>query len=105
MRHRAVFKSALESGISRDVHGHLARNVSVAKRQLDGVDERLQFSRGSADALPFRNEAFDAVLSMRFMPHIATQQRRIMLSEMARVSRRWVVFSNTYSNRWYEYRR
>ena len=79
--------------------------ISVAKRQLDGAAGRVKFSRGSADALPFRNEAFDAVLSMRFMPHIATHQRRVMLGEMARVSRRWVVFSSTYSNRWYEYRR
>jgi ubiquinone/menaquinone biosynthesis C-methylase UbiE len=79
--------------------------INVAKRRLYGADGRLQFSRSSADALPFCNEAFDAVLSMRFMPHIATQQRRIMLGEMARVSRRWVVFSNSYSNRWYEYRR
>jgi ubiquinone/menaquinone biosynthesis C-methylase UbiE len=79
--------------------------INVAKRRLSGADGRLQFSRGSADALPFCNDAFDAVLSMRFMPHIATQQRRIMLGEMARVSRRWVVFSNSYSNRWYKYRR
>ena len=79
--------------------------IEVAKSRLHGADGRLQFSRASADALPFCNEAFDAVVSMRFLPHIATQQRRIMLGEMARVSRRWVVFSNTYSNRWYEYRR
>ena len=52
-----------------------------------------------------RDEAFDAVVSMRFLPHIPTRQRRVMLGEMARVSRRWVVFSNTYSNRWYPYRR
>ena len=75
--------------------------IDVAKRRLHGADGRLQFSRGSADALPFCDEAFDAVVSMRFLPHIPTQQRRVMLGEMARVSRRWVVFSNTYSNRWY----
>lgn len=79
--------------------------INVAKSRLQHVGRHLQFSRGSADALPFCDEAFDAVLSMRFMPHIATQQRRIMLAEMARVSRRWVLFSNSYSNCWYGYRR
>ena len=79
--------------------------IEVARRQLHGADGRLHFSRGSADALPFRNGSFDAVVSMRFLPHIPTQQRRVMLGEMARVSRRWVIFSNTYSDRWYEYRR
>lgn len=79
--------------------------IDVARSRLHGADGRLHFSRGSADALPFCNDAFDAVVSMRFLPHIATQQRRIMLGEMARVSRRWVIVSNTYSSRWYEYRR
>jgi ubiquinone/menaquinone biosynthesis C-methylase UbiE len=79
--------------------------IEVARSRLDGADRRLHFSRVSADALPFCDEAFDAVVSMRFLPHIPTHQRRVMLGEMARVSRRWVIFSNTYSNRWYEYRR
>jgi ubiquinone/menaquinone biosynthesis C-methylase UbiE len=79
--------------------------IEVAKSRLPAADRRLHFGRASADALPFSNEAFDAVVSMRFLPHIPTQQRRVMLREMARVSRRWVVCSYTYSNRWYQYRR
>jgi hypothetical protein len=42
---------------------------------------------------------------MRFLPHIATTQRRLMLREMARVSRHWIVFSNSYSSPWYSGRR
>ncbi len=79
--------------------------IEVARRRLNDRSDRVQFSRGSAAALPFSGNAFDAVVSMRFMPHFATESRRIMLKEMARVSRRWVVFSNSFSNEWYAGRR
>ena len=50
--------------------------------------------RASGLALPFRDGAFEGVLSIRFLPHLADSSERIQaLSEMARVSRRWVLVS------------
>ena len=85
-----------------DISGEM---IQVARRRIAETGAALPAGRASADALPFRNESFDAVLSMRFLPHIAGEPRRRMLREMARVSRRWVFFSNSFSNSWYKGRR
>lgn len=79
--------------------------IDVARKRVAGPDRHLPATRGSADALPFAGSCFDAVLSMRFLPHISRDLRRLMLGELARVSRRWVVFSNSYSSGWYKGRR
>jgi ubiquinone/menaquinone biosynthesis C-methylase UbiE len=79
--------------------------IEVARSRVAAVDAKLPVSRGSAAALPFAADSFDAVLSIRFLPHIAGEQRRIMLKEMARVSRKWVFFSNSFSSGWYRGRR
>jgi ubiquinone/menaquinone biosynthesis C-methylase UbiE len=79
--------------------------IQVARSRIAAAGGKLSASRGSADALPFANGSFDAVLSIRFLPHIAAGQRRVMLKEMARVSRRGVFFSNTFSSGWYKSRR
>ena len=79
--------------------------IQVAQSRIADVGGQLPASRGSADALPFANESFDAVLSIRFLPHISAEPRRLMLREMARVSRRWVFFSNSFSSAWYKSRR
>jgi ubiquinone/menaquinone biosynthesis C-methylase UbiE len=79
--------------------------IQVAQGRVANNGGELPASRGSADALPFRNDSFDAVLSIRFLPHIAGESRRLMLKEMARVSRRWVFISNSISSGWYNGRR
>lgn len=79
--------------------------IQVAQGRIANSGGQLPASRGSADALPFTDESFDAVLSIRFLPHIASEPRRLMLREMARISRRWVFFSNSYSSGWYTGRR
>jgi SAM-dependent methyltransferase len=79
--------------------------IQVARGRIANSGGRLSASRGSADALPFGDGSFDAVLSIRFLPHIDTDLRRRMLKEMARVSRRWIFFSNSFSSGWYKGRR
>jgi ubiquinone/menaquinone biosynthesis C-methylase UbiE len=79
--------------------------IQVAQARIANSGGQLTASRGSADALPFRDGSFDAVLSIRFLPHIDSEPRRRMLKEMARVSRRWVFFSNSFSSAWYKGRR
>ncbi len=41
--------------------------------------------------LPFRDDAFDVVISIRFLFHVPRALRPALLAEMARVSRRWLV--------------
>jgi len=78
--------------------------IQVARERM-GRNGISRFSRASVTALPFMDGSFDVVLSMRFLPHLPTEQRRIIFPELARVSRRWVLFSNSYSNGWYSTRR
>ena len=78
--------------------------IQVARERL-GLNGSGRFARASAEALPFPNGSFDVVMSMRFLPHFSTEQRRKIFPELARVSRRWVLFSNSYTDGWYCARR
>ncbi len=52
------------------------------------------YVQADATVLPFRDAAFDAVVSMRFIYHLPSHRQRVQaLSEMARTSRRWVAVS------------
>ncbi len=67
-------------------------DLNPAMLRLLGPD--LPALRATGLALPFRDGAFEGVLSIRFLPHLADPSQRIRaLSEMARVSRRWVLVS------------
>ena len=85
-----------------DISGEM---IDVARQRIANAGGYLPALRASADGLPFPNESFDAVISMRFLPHISDESRRLMLREMARVSKRWVIFSNSFSSSWYRGRR
>jgi len=78
--------------------------IQVARNRLD-LNGSGRFARASAEALPFPDGSFDVVMSMRFLPHFSTAQRREIFPELARVSRRWVLFSNSYTDGWYCTRR
>lgn len=69
------------------------------RAQTIGVADHLEFLRGDAGRLPFPDNAFDAVLAMRFF-HLAPTPAAF-ISEMKRVSRELVVFDtfNSYSAR------
>lgn len=47
--------------------------------------------RCDVEGLPFRDGGFDVVLSIRFLFHLPTEVRRRAVSEMARVSREWLI--------------
>ncbi|MCD6404838.1 MAG: class I SAM-dependent methyltransferase [Planctomycetes bacterium] len=52
------------------------------------------YVQADATALPFGDAAFDAVVSMRFIYHLPSRRQRVKaLSEMARVSRKWIAVS------------
>lgn len=51
--------------------------------------------QASAHALPFRDAAFDLVLCARLLHHFGgAAERRAVLRELARVSRRWLIASH-----------
>ena len=51
---------------------------------------------GDGAALPFRERSFDLVCAFDTLEHIPAGQRRTFLSEMARVSARYVVLAGPY---------
>jgi len=59
--------------------------------------DRRRRVRADALALPFADGAFDGVLCMRLLPHLAKEQRLRALAELARVSRAWVLVSFFHS--------
>ena len=82
--------------------GRLVDALARGDRRVTGADRSLQMLRAcpgiarvvQADArhLPFRDDAFDGVVCMRFLFHLRNPaERQAVLSEMARVARRLVV--------------
>ncbi|HEU4346114.1 MAG TPA: methyltransferase domain-containing protein [Candidatus Binatia bacterium] len=68
------------------------------------------YVRATALCLPFRDRAFELVLSVRLCHHIREPQERLhYLLEIMRVSRKWVVFTYfdtaSIKNRTHEFRR
>lgn len=55
-----------------------------------------KFQQADGEALPFADDAFDAVLSVRFFNLVPSEPRRRILKEMRRVSRRWLVVASGY---------
>jgi len=68
--------------------------IKLLKKNKDNKFEKV---RGDAETLPFKNNSFDCVTSMRFMIHY--DDLSIFLKEMSRVSRKYIVFDtpNKYS--------
>jgi len=73
--------------------------IRVARRKLGRTYPVFQCS---ADAIPLRDRALDAVFAIRFLFHLDAEGRRRVLTEMARVSRRWVIVDirHRYNLRW-----
>jgi ubiquinone/menaquinone biosynthesis C-methylase UbiE len=52
----------------------------------------VSFTQCSVEELPFRDASFDLTFTMRFLLHLPPPLRQVALSELARVSKRWVFF-------------
>jgi SAM-dependent methyltransferase len=76
--------------------------VAMEKKPGDGV----AFVQSDAESLPFRDDALDCVVSMRFLFHADPSTRGRILREMRRVSRRWLIldYRHRYSTRYVVWR-
>jgi SAM-dependent methyltransferase len=67
-----------------DVNSYLLREAA-ALTKAEGLDGRIEFQEGDAEALPFASESFDVTLSFTVMEEVDADR---MLAEMLRVTRR-----------------
>jgi SAM-dependent methyltransferase len=64
------------------------------------------YLQADAEHIPLADAAVDCVVSIRFMFHVDPATRRVILREMGRVARRWVVvdYRHRYTPRWLVWR-
>lgn len=99
---RTVLDMPCETGrftghLAREGYSVVAADISVpmmrqarAKPELENP-HILGYLQADAEHIPLANGAVDSVVSIRFMFQVDPATRRVMLREMGRVSRRWVV--------------
>jgi ubiquinone/menaquinone biosynthesis C-methylase UbiE len=95
----------LENGlkvIGGDISGQM---MAVARKRLSGAKGGINFCRMDLTRLPLRDDAVTGAFSIRFLPHIPSSERILMLSELRRISQKWVVISVSISNPWHRLRR
>jgi ubiquinone/menaquinone biosynthesis C-methylase UbiE len=95
----------LEKGlkvIGGDISGQM---MAVARRRIGATNGKIVFCRMDLTRLPLRDAAVAGVFSIRFLPHIPPAERILMLSELRRVARQWVVISVSISSPWHRLRR
>jgi len=98
-----VFQLLSQEGIKfvgSDIsHAMLLEASRKPKPHIDGL---IGLVMCDAERLPFKDEVFDAVICIRFMFHVPREIQLRILSEMKRVSARWVIveFRHRYTARY-----
>jgi ubiquinone/menaquinone biosynthesis C-methylase UbiE len=82
-----------------------AEMIAVARRRTARWNGRVGFTRMDFAQMPLGPGTVDAVLCVRFLPHLAPAERVEVLREFSRVSRRWVVLTLSISTPWHRLRR
>jgi ubiquinone/menaquinone biosynthesis C-methylase UbiE len=84
------------SDISAEMMGQAMKLDSVRHENIKG------YVRADAEALPFKSNAVDCLMSIRFLFHVDRDTRVRMLREFGRVARRWVIadYRHKYSLRY-----
>lgn len=99
-----------ESVIESDWSFYMLQFTRERQRDRSPEGIRSAYVRATALCLPFQDQAFDVVLSVRLCHHIREQSERLQyVREIMRVSSQWVVFTyfdqNSIRNRLREFRR
>ncbi|GMR12276.1 MAG: hypothetical protein BMS9Abin29_0465 [Gemmatimonadota bacterium] len=91
--------------LARDGYRVAATDISremmkVGRERIGAIDNIRGHVQAEAERLPFRDGAFDCVVSIRFLHHLDPDTRVVVLREMARVAR-WLVvdYRHRYSYR------
>lgn len=82
-----------------------AEMLGVAKRRTAQWSDSICFSRMNFLEMGLADRAVTAVFTIRFLVHIAPEDRLRMLREFRRVTERWVVMSMSLSTPWHRLRR
>jgi ubiquinone/menaquinone biosynthesis C-methylase UbiE len=78
-----------------------ASMLGQARLRLDRARARVPLVVTDGYATAFRPGAFDCVTAIRLFQHLAPEQRRLILAEMARLSRRFVIVTVMYTSAYY----
>lgn len=70
--------------------------MRVAKEKFQG--DNISFACIDAENMKLESNSFDCITCIRLMGHVPPKSRTKMLSEMARVSRNWVLVTFYFSN-------
>lgn len=72
--------------------------MAVARRKLGKWENRVAYHQANLIDLPFGDGMFDLISCVRLFGHFPSHRRTVMLREMARVTRRWVVAGYFYDH-------
>jgi ubiquinone/menaquinone biosynthesis C-methylase UbiE len=71
--------------------------MSHARRRTEAYGSRVNFEKADIEGLLYEDNAFSAIAVIRLLHHIPGELHRKVLSEIYRVTKKWVVI--TYSNK------
>jgi SAM-dependent methyltransferase len=104
-----IVKNSANRVVECDWSFHL---LKLARDKGNGAADKAKpaYVRATALSLPFANDAFDLVLSVRLCHHIRARAERYQyVREISRVSRKWVIFTyfdhDSVKNRMREWRK
>jgi len=73
--------------------------MTESRKRMDGFEDSFWNIRLDAEAMAFKDNSIDCVLSIRFIYHIPVEIRYRMLREMKRVTKKWLIIDYNYPNR------
>lgn len=77
--------------VSADLSWPMLQAARATTERESGAERSGRWLRCDAERLPFADDTFDLVLSIRFLFHVPPELRASILREMARVSKRHVI--------------
>ncbi|MDH7500465.1 MAG: class I SAM-dependent methyltransferase [candidate division NC10 bacterium] len=85
------FSPVLEKRAERVVSADISLEMMAVAAQRH-PSPRVLYIQCSVEGLPFRDACFDLTFTARFLLHLPPALRQVALCELARVSKRWVLF-------------
>lgn len=85
----------------RYVGGDISREMlSVARKKHESIAKSFSLVQCDATALPFPDASFDCVLAFKFLSLLPEEMRAKVLTELRRVSRRYLIAQSGYLHSW-----